>query len=113
MVVPDVKESVYHLLKEHGNNRVKRELLLFWGLHPSARFESKAIMYALECNRLDTERALGTMVEEGLIDRSIYNGVTLYSLTTHGEIRQPVLELANLSWYEWELVLRRIEGQVK
>ena len=113
MVVPDVEESVCHLLKEHGNNRVKRDLLLFWGLHPSARFESKVIMHALEFNRLDTERALGTMVEEGLIDRSICNGVTLYSLTNHGEIRQSVLELAKLSWYEWELVLKRMEGKAK
>jgi len=109
MVVLNTEESLYRFLQEHGDNWVKRGLLLFWGMHPNARFDRRAICYALDCNKLDAERALRTMVEDGLLDRNICNDVTLYSLTKNEEKRQPVLELATLSWEQWQLILKGIE----
>jgi len=62
---------------------------------------------------LDMERALRTMVEEGLLDKNICNGVTLYSLTTKDEGRRAVLELTALNWRQWQLMLMRVEQTVK
>ena len=104
------EESLYHFLLEHSNNRAKRELLLFWSMHPHAKFGLRAICYALDCSKLDAERVLRTMVDEGLLDKNICNGVTLYSLTTSEARRQPLLALAALGWDRWQLMIRRVEA---
>ncbi len=103
MEAPNVltEESLYRFLEEHGDNRVKRELLLFWGMHPNARFDRKVICYALDYSKLDTEGALRAMVEEELLDKHICNGVTLYSLTRNEERRQQLLALSTFGWDRW------------
>ena len=106
-----IKTEIYRFLQEYGDSRVKRELLLFWGMHPNARFDRRAICYALDCNKLDAERALRTMVEEGLLDETMCNSVTLYLLTTNEERRRAVLELAALSWEQWQLMVRSGEQE--
>lgn len=111
MEAPNVlaEESLYRFLEKHSDNRVKRELLLFWGMHPNARFDRKAICYALDCSKLDTEGALRAMVEEGLLDKCISNDVTLYSLTKNEERRRPVLKLAAFGRDQWQLMLKRMD----
>lgn len=104
-----IGEGLYHFLQKHGDNGAKRELLLFWGLHPNARFDKKAICYALDYSKLETERALKTMVKEELLDEHTDNCVILYSLTRNEEKRRQVLELAALGWDRWQLMLRHIE----
>ncbi len=113
MVVLNTREDLYRFLQEHGDSWVKREMLLFWGMHPNARFDRRAVHYALDYSRMETERALRTMVEEGLVDKNICNGVTLYSLTAEEERRRVVLELAALSWDQWSLMLMRVEQAAK
>jgi len=96
-----------------AQNGLVRELLLFWGMHPNAKFDRKAICYALDYSKLDTERALRIMIEEGLLDSHSRNGVTLYSLTKDEERRRPVLELAALGRDRWQLMTKRIEREDK
>jgi hypothetical protein len=103
------QEELYRFLEEHGNNRVKRELLEFWGLHPDAKFSRYAICFALDCGKLEADRALRDMVDAGLVDNHANNGLPLYSLTRNEEKRQPVLELAALSWNQWNILTKRIE----
>ncbi len=107
MVLLSTEESLICFLQKQGDNRVKRGLLLFWGMHPSAKFDGKGICYALDYSKLDTERALSTMVEEGLLGKHTSNGVILYSLTTDEEKRRPILELASLSWDRWQIMVMR------
>lgn len=103
------QEELYRFLEEHGNNRVKRELLAFWGMHPEARFSSYVICFALDCGKLEMNRALREMLDAGLIDNHTHNGLSLYSLTKNEEKRQTVLKLAALTWDQWNIVIRRIE----
>ena len=103
-------ESLYRLLEEHGDNRVKRELLIFWGNHPNAKFARNAICYGLDCSKLEVDRALRALVKAGLVEVHILNNdATFYSLTTNEERRHPVLELAALEWHPLRLMLKRIE----
>ena len=113
MAMPNIEDSLYHFLEEHGNNRIKRELILFWGMHPNARFNREVICYALDYHKLEMEIALKALAKEGLLDKHIYNGITLYSLTTDQEIRRPVLELTTLGWDRWQLMLMRMEQRDK
>ncbi len=106
------EESLYRFLGEHGNSRVKRQLLLFWGMHPKAKFSMLALRCAVDCSRLDMKMALRSMIEEGLLDTHIYNDVPLYSLTRNEERRRPVLELAALGWDQWLLMRKRIKQKI-
>ena len=103
------EEFLSRFLQEHSDHRVKRELLLFWGMHPNAKFSRFAICYAVDSNKLDMKMALRDMVEAKLLDARIYNSVTLYSLTTNEDIRRLLLALAALGWDRWQLMLRRAE----
>lgn len=107
------EEELYCFLEEHGDNRVKREILSFLGRHPNTRFARYVICRALDYGKLEVDRALSTLVDERLVDNQANNGLTLYSLTTREEKRQPVLELAALGWDRWQLMLRRIESKEK
>lgn len=115
MVTPNIlnEESLYRLLEEHGDDRVKRGLLFFWGNHPNAKFARYAICHALDSSKLEMNRALRALVEAGLVDTHILNGVTLYSLTVNEERRRPVVELAALDWGQWRFMLKRIEQKDK
>ena len=84
---------------ERGDNPAKRELYLFWGIHPNAKFSKPIIDFALDCNRSDLDNALQAMVAARLLDTNIQNGVTFYSLTKNEERRRPILEFARHSHY--------------
>jgi hypothetical protein len=51
------------------------------------------------------------MVDEGLLEEKTGNGVALYLLTTNEERRRAVLELAALSWEQWQLMFQGMEQQ--
>jgi len=91
---------------------VKRELLAFWGMHPNAKFGRRAVCYALDCGKLEADRALRALVDAGLIDTHMNSGLTLYSLTRDEAKRRAVLELATLGW-DQQPVLKRIERRDK
>lgn len=108
MTVP-TQEELYCFLEEHGKNRVKRELLDFWSRHPDAKFSRYALCFALDCGKLEADRALRDMIDTGLVDKHANNGLTLYSLTRNNEEkRQLVLELGALSWDQWNIMIKRI-----
>lgn len=113
MAAPNIlnQESLYRFLEEHGDNRVKRRLLFFWGCYPNAKFARHIICYALDCGKLEVDRALRDLVKAGLVDTHILNGVTFYSLTANEERRRLVLELAALDWDQWHLLLNRSEQE--
>ena len=103
MVAPKIlnEESLYRFLEEHGDNRVKRRPLFFWGSHPNAKFARNAIYYAQDCTKREVDGALKAMVEAGLVDTHMHNDMTFYSLTANEEKRRPVLALAALGWDRW------------
>ena len=49
--------------------------------HPRARFSRLAIVYALNCHRLYTERALSYLTASGVIKGYLKNNVPFYSLS--------------------------------
>lgn len=107
------EENLYRFLEVHGNNRVKRELLTFLGMHPNAKFTRHVICYALDCGKLEVDRALKALVGAELVDTHVDNSLTLYSLTKNEEKHRPVLELAAMGWDQRRLMLRRIERRYK
>ena len=107
------EESLFRFLEEYGKNREERELLAFWGMHPNARFTRYAICYGLDCSKLEANRGLMSLVEEGIIDTSSSNGLIFYSLTKNEEKRRPVMKLAALGWDQWLAMLRQLEKQDK
>lgn len=107
------RNDLYRFLQEHGNSRLKRELLFFWGMHPRAKFNRFAICYAIGCNKLDMTKALQDMMSEGLVEIHSGKGEPLYSLTTDGERNHPILALAALGWDGYRLMLKRMGQEGK
>ena len=81
-----------------GDTRAKQELLLFWALHPDARFSRLAVLSAMECSKLDAERALAYMVDIELVNKHSDSGSTTYSLTLSEKLRQMLAQLNALDW---------------
>jgi len=79
------------------DNLVKRDLYLFWGMHPNAKFSRPVISYVMDCNKKELDVVLQAMVEAGIVEMQVQNGMTLYSLTTNEGIRKTILEFARHS----------------
>lgn len=100
-------------LDRHGDTRAKQEAILFWALHPNARFSRLAILSAMDCSRLDAERALKCMVNNELVNMHSDNGLTTYSLTANENIRQMVAQLSTLDWGQRQIMFshaRYVQG---
>jgi hypothetical protein len=95
-------------LNRYGNTRAKQELLLFWVLHPNARFSRLAVLSAMECSRLDVEKALESMTDDNLVDVCSENRLTTYSLTKNDDIRRMVSLLGTLDWSQRQNMFARI-----
>ena len=101
------KEDLRRFLQKHGDNRIKRELLLFWGRHPNARFTKFALCYAVDCSGLQAEQSLKSHMEAGLVEElTNERGLTFYSLTDDEAKRQLIIELADFDWSQWNPMLR-------
>lgn len=80
---------------------MKNDLLLFWGMHPNAKFAMATICHALDCSKLDVERVLEALTKAGLLDTEVHNDVTLFSLSMDEERRRLIMEYAapGHSWW--------------
>lgn len=103
-------ETLFQFVKEYAGDRLKVELLAFWGRHPNARFSRLAIRCALECGKSDINRTLKDMVEAGLLDIHTGCGEVFYSLTADETKRQLALGLATLGWARWMSMVRQAES---
>ena len=95
------------LLSRHGDSRATRELLLFWALHPHARFSRLAILCATECSRSEVNKALGNMVQNGLVAVQSQNGSAVYSLAANDDVRNMLAALSTLDWRQRQLLFGR------
>jgi len=91
-------------LDRYGNTRTRQELLSFWALHPNTRFSRLAILSAMECSKLDAERTLTYLVNNGLVNMCSDNGLTTYSLTSNENIRQMVDLFSTLDWGQRQIM---------
>ena len=98
------------LMKKLISNRCCLALLRFFVVHPQERYSELAITYAVENrgDKLDVQRALAQMVNEGLLQEDIDNGIYFYRLTREEPLRQIVLEMAEFDWRHWQLVLEHM-----
>lgn len=91
-------EELLAFLRQHVAERLDMELLAFWGRHPEQRLPREVVAYAIQCSRLDLERALGSMMEAGLVQSRVENGTVLYGLSPDDALRRLALAVASLGW---------------
>ena len=70
-----------HPLGEHASDPCCQKVLEFLRRHPRTQFSGLAIVYALSCHRLYTEKALSYLTDSRLIRRYLKNNVPFYSLS--------------------------------
>jgi hypothetical protein len=107
------EEQLLHFVQEYAPDRLRLDLLGFWGRHPNARFSSRAVCCALDCNKRDAELALKELVDAGILDACVENGMRFYCLTTQAAMRDPVTELGSLGWDGLRSVKRHLRPQTE
>jgi DNA-binding transcriptional regulator PaaX len=95
------------LMKKFVGNRCCLGLLRFFAVHPNGRFSKLAVVHAIDeaGSRLEVERALTQMVNEGILKTVNENNNTFYLLTKEEELRRLILNMALFDWRDWQLVL--------
>jgi len=60
--------------------RLYPELAAFWLRHPDSKFAKSTLCYALDCGKLDMDKALRFMIRSGLIEVHVRYGTPFYSM---------------------------------
>ena len=69
--------------------------MFFWGMHSKGRFDERTICYALDHELLDVDRELQVLVDAGIVEKEVENGVGLYWLTMNEAKRRSIVEWAS------------------
>ena len=80
---------------ESGTNRLKRDLMFFWGLHSNGRFDEPTICYALDRDVAAVGKELQALLNAGIVEKEVDQGVALYFLTANEGKRRPIVEWAS------------------
>jgi len=98
------------LMKRLVGNRCCLGLLRFFAAHPNGRFSKLAIVHAIDeaGSRLEVERALAQMVDEGILKIVSENNVSFYHLTKEETMRRLVLNMTLFDWRDWQLVMEQV-----
>jgi hypothetical protein len=101
---------INQLMKKLISNHCSLELLRFFVEHPNGRFSKLAILHAIDedDSRLEVERALSQLAEEGILKTFIDNNISFYMLTRDEPMRSLVLNMALFNWREWQLLLEHV-----
>ena len=71
-------------LKSSGGDgkrtRLDPELEAFWLRQPDSKFAKSTLCYALDCGKLEVDKALRFMIGSGLIEEHVRNGNPFYSM---------------------------------
>jgi len=103
-----VEEKLCQFVKDYVDDYYCLELFRFFGAHPRTHFNRLAIIHALSVNggKLYIERALGRLIDKGMIKAYNDSNISLYSLTEDEPLHSLILGLSKLDWHQWQWVLR-------
>lgn len=102
-------EELGQFTKQYVDSYHCLELLRFFGGYPHAQFSELAVVYALNLNRerLRIKEVLRQLVDKGLLRISVFNNISLYSLTEDESLCRLALNIAKFDWHQWQLMLRQ------
>jgi hypothetical protein len=101
------QDTLSNFIHEYVTNRCCLEILRFFGAYPNIRFNQFAIINVMSegGNKPVVKKALDDLIGKGVIIYHVENNESVYSLTGCESIRTQVLQLGNLEWHEWQLIL--------
>lgn len=105
-----ISEGLNRFINEYADNQDAMQVIMFFAMHPNARFSELAITHALnQCSsRRGLKKAINDLVGRGVISTSNENRVSLYSLPDNTLLKGLILELARLDIQQcWLLALNR------
>ncbi len=104
------KPCLGQLMKKLINDHCSLALLRFFIAHPNGRFSKLAIVHAIDDSnsRLEIEKTLIQMVNDGILMINIENDISFFLLTRESAVRDVVLEMGEFEWRHWQLVLEHM-----
>ena len=97
-------------LNKYGNTHARQEILLFWALHPHARFNRLAVLSAIDCSKLDARKTLDDMVSDKLVEINTDSGIDTYSLTSDGNIRKLITLIRTFDCSQRQILFQQINS---
>jgi len=107
-----IEDKLALFIKEFSADLCSLELLIYFGRHPHARFNSTAVLHALTIKRFDTNAALKILVDKKVVVSNFENGLLLYSLTKQEPTHSLVTKLVSIDQSQWQTIIEHIlKGQ--
>ena len=90
-------EELERFTAQYAGDATGREIILFLGQHPFARFSQLALRSALRSN-VEIAGSLRQLVSRGVIKSADGNGIRLYWLTNEEPVRGLVLGISGMDF---------------
>jgi len=103
-----IEDKLGLFIQQFSADLCSLELLIFFGRHPHARFNSTAILHASPSKRFDTNASLRLLVEKKVVISNFENGIFLYSLTKEEPSHSLVTQLVNIDHSQWQTIVEHI-----
>ena len=103
-----IEETVACFVKELECDQCSLEILLFLMNHPGVKASSRQISEGVSFPLVDVIRAIGFLLNKGLITASQRNDLLYYSLPRNKAVRRRVAALSNLGKIKWQELLQQI-----
>jgi len=91
------QEKTKNFVRKFGNDPYCLMLLRFFGAHPYTRFDRLAIIGTQSINGSESflEKALGRLVDQGIVKECVENGFPIYSLAGDEMLSSLAMEVAS------------------
>jgi len=103
-----MRDDLCEFIKDFNEDLDSLELLLFFGRHPNARFNQRAVIHSTSLRRFEEIRSLKNLVDKGLVSAQTENGTTLYSLTLDCSSREKILGLRDIDQSQWQTIVDKL-----
>lgn len=102
----ETEDRLGRLVKKYSDDWCSLNILMFLAKHPHTHFSRKALSHAIEAQRLNIDRPLQHLINDGLVKMWLENGLALYSLAEDESLRDLLSQLVSLDWYKCQLIMK-------
>jgi hypothetical protein len=103
-----IEESVVKRIKELECDECSLEIVLFLSRHQAGKFSGREIAEGISQPTLDVIRALGFLINRGMIAVTRKDNLLYYALARNRSVRAPVRALSNLGKIKWQDLMGQI-----
>ncbi len=103
-----LEDDAVKIIKELECDQCNIRVLLFLLQDPDGKFNCRQIADGVTFSPLDVIRAIGFLINSGMVAASRRNNLLYYSLTGDRALRRRLLALSEIGKIEWQTLLEQV-----